>query len=300
MFKKKSLRFRKIFQWIWDIAITLIGVSIAAVGFNLFLQPFAISPGGFTGIAMIVHEFLPISVGLIVFIINVPLFLFAYREFGKKSLILSLVGMASFSIVLDLIQLPELVTGNGAEIVAAVFGGILFGLGIGLVLRVGASTGGSELLANILNQHIQFSVGFITLIIDCLVVLVTMLVTKNVMIGLYSIITIYVYTKVVDLIVEGPKATRAYYVVTEKPEAMADAIMQGIQRGVTMIPATGMYTKTEKFVLFCIVTRYQSAVLKKIVNQNDKHAFTYAVPASEVWGEGFKKLTPKKGNEHER
>lgn len=284
------------------VLIILAGALIMAAGNMVFLNPYDIVPGGFTGFAIILNKvFIPfITPGIISIILNIPLFIAAFKIKGFKFSLLSLTGMLGYSIFIDIIPLfnldPKTITDNA--LLATIYGGILLGVGYGIIIRQGGSTGGSDTLASILRvKKPSLTFGTILLFIDAFVVLFSGTafsikyggIQYGIPPALYAFLAIFLSSIIADYVVEGAKSSRAYFIFCADPESVSEAILSKLKRGVTSLHAKGMYTKREKDVLFCVVLRTESAALKQIIFEKDPSAFITSANTSEVFGEGFEK-----------
>lgn len=284
-----------------DIFIVAVGTLVMAFGNMAFLNPYNIVPGGFTGFAIILNKtIIPfLTPGVMSIILNVPLFLVAIKIKGKNFGGLGLAGMLFYSVFIDLIPLMglnmESITGNN-ELLATVYGGIFMGVGYGLIVRRGGSTGGSDMVANLLNTvKPGMSFGTTLLFIDGFVVLLSGIafsiqgggIQYGVPAALYAFLVIFLSSRIADYIIEGKHSSRSYFIICSDPDAMTKEIFTQLKRGVTSLKAKGMYTNSEKEVLLCVVLRAQSAALKRIVFQTDPHAFVFSENITEVFGEGF-------------
>ena len=218
-------------------------------------------------------------------VLNVPVFILAYFLKGKKFIGKTLFGTIMLSVWLYI--LPAIDLAENDYMIAALFGGLCAGAGIGFVIRVGATTGGTDMVSALVQLKLRhFSIVQILMVIDGLVVLLGLLIF-GMRPTLYAIIGIVVQTKVSDLIVEGFNYSKAAYIITNEHEEVAKRIMTELERGVTGLQAKGMYTKEDKCVLYCIVTQKEIIGLKDIVNEVDPSAFVIVSDVKEVLGEGF-------------
>lgn len=284
---KKNLKMKNFMDY---VLITL-GTALLALGIILFFSPNTIAPGGVTGLAVVLKKLFGYKIFITNLVINVPLFITGVVVLGGAAGIKTAYGTLSLSVFLMLIEgyLPGLYATNDI-LLAAIFGGVISGVGIGLVFRSGATTGGTDLLGAILNKYIpSLSVPKLMMIVDLVIVTIAGVVNKKVETSLYSIIALYLIVKVADFIIEGLDYSKMFYIVSSKPEIISDALIVNLKRGVTSLKGTGMYTKTDKEVLMCVVNRAQVAKVKEIVKRIDENAFIMISTTHEVLGEGFKK-----------
>lgn len=285
-----------------DYLMIIAGSFITAAGINIFLVPNKIAPGGVTGIATVVYHLSGgrMPVGLTMLALNVPLFITGMKFIGKRFILRTLFGTVLLSAVVDVIRpltdrfieayftRPEYPYFTQDILLYSLFGGFLMGIGLGMVFRAGATTGGSDMAAKIINHFVPvFTVGQIFLFIDVLIVIMAVIVFKSVIIGLYAIITLFIASKTVDAILEGVNFAKAVYIISGKSGEISEKILYDMDRGVTALKGTGMYTGQDKDVLLCILHRAQISQLKQIVRDIDPDAFVILADVREVLGEGF-------------
>lgn len=266
---------------------TVVGAAIMAVGVSSFLLPNQLSSGGVSGIATITYYLLKIPMGTMIMIINIPLFLFAGYKMGKEFFVKSLIGTISLSVFIDILDRYPPVTTD--RFLACIYGGVIIGIGTAIILKVGASTGGTELIANLIktyNSHISIS-KYLT-IIDIIIIALNVIFFKHIEIGLYSAIAIYLYGKMVDIIFEGIYFTKLLFIISDKNQEISDAIEREIKRGVTGLYGKGMYTNKDKLVLICAASRGDVYKIKDLARRIDKKSFIVVANAREVLGKGFK------------
>ncbi|MCR2045608.1 YitT family protein [Anaerosalibacter massiliensis] len=269
------------------LGITL-GVFLMAISLNFFLEPNTIAPGGVTGLAIIIKKSTGIPVYIINLLINIPLFIFGIIRLGKAFGAKTLFATLGLSFFLKFVPY-EIVTHD--LLLSALFGGVIMGLGLGLVFKFGGTTGGTDLAGAILNKSFPaISIPTFMMAIDMFVVIVAGIVDRKVETSLYSIISLYTSVKVVDLMLEGIGYLKAFLIITNKPKEISKAIMNELERGVTLFKGKGMYTEDDKDILLCVVNRSQFTKVKDIVNTIDTYAFVMVTEMYEVIGEGFKEI----------
>lgn len=283
---------KKKWQPILNIAMIIIGCFIMGFAFSVFFEPNKITTGGFSGIAMMLSSLFQkagvkfLSSSIIYLILNLILFLIALKSMGKVFAINAIVGIGAFSGAMEVFSLiPEF--GDFDLIISALFGGVMIGFGLGLVVRFGGSTGGSDMIACMVRKkYPRVHIGRIVVCIDICVVAMTLIVYKN---GLqllpYTIIALAISSFVVDFVNEGYKQIRAYTIITTKPNEIAEKIKTTLVRGCTMTRVKGMYENDEKGCIVCLITKYQIGTMKRIITETDPKAFVYAIPVTEVIGE---------------
>ena len=264
------------------------GILISALAYRMYLIPNNIAPGGFTGIGQIVNQLFPsISIGTVSLVLNVPLFAFSMRSMGLDFGIRSLLASVGLSLALDMLPVPQM---TDDVLLAAIFGGVFCGIGFGLVLRGNATTGGSDMVAALLNKYfpaLKINVGLFA--VDALVIVASGFVFDP-SAAMYALICAFVMNVVLDYVLEGLNMARLHYVISTKGDEIAEQIIQELDRGVTGIDATGMYSGHDRKVLLCVVNRLETVRLRNIVFSIDPKAFMIAGNVNEVFGEGFKML----------
>ena len=271
--------------------LIIIGTALMAFAIASVLEPASLVTGGFSGIAIIVKQYtghlipggVPLSVTNLV--LNIPVFLIAIRLKGLRYLIHTLFATVMLSFWLSV--LPVVPLAGDDLLLASLYGGILMGAGIGLVFVTGATTGGTDLIAALVQHFLRhYSISNILWGIDTAVVLVGVYL-YGIQITLYAIIAIYLTSKISDGIIDGLKFSKAAFIITEKPEALAALVMEELGRGVTGISATGMYSGDSKNMLLCVVSKKEIVRLKELAKSCDPNAFVIVTDVREVLGEGF-------------
>ena len=271
-----------------ELILTIIGAFIMAIGIALFLLPNQLSSGGVSGIATLIYYLAGIPMGKMILIINIPLFLFAIYKLGIAFFTKSLIGTASLSFFIDILDKIEPVTQD--SLLAAIYGGILIGLGTAIIFKANSSTGGTDLFSQIVRSYNSNArMGSIVVIIDFIVVGLNVFFLKEIQIALYSAIAIFLVGKVIDIFFEGIYFTKLLFIVSNKTEEISKEIMNQMKRGVTGLYGRGMYTNDDKLVLMCAVSRGDIASVKEIAKKIDSKCFIIVTNSREVLGEGFKK-----------
>lgn len=266
----------------------VVGCVIGAMSYPMFLVPNDVAPGGLTGIATILHSLFRTPVGITSLLMNIPLFIIGYRAMGRVFAFRSLISTILFSLLIDWMPIPA-ITNN--TLLGSLFGGVMLGIGLGLILRGGATTGGSDMVARMVHVRFQhISVGAFLLFIDFCVVLAAGFFIR-VESALYAFISIYVASRVIDLVVQGFDRQKACYMITANTETVKEKLMCELGRGLTVIDAHGGFRGEERPILLCIVSAQEVSRLKTIVQSEDERAFVFITDAYEVLGEGFKDWT---------
>lgn len=269
-----------------EIIGTILGSGIMAIGVSLFLLPNQLSTGGFSGIATIAYYIFNIPLGVANIILNIPLFLIALYKLGTKFIGKSIIGTISLSIFIDLFDnIPPL---TEDRFLACIYGGIVIGLGTAIVLKMGASTGGTDLVSNVVRGYKPtVKMGNIITTMDIVIVILNVLAFRKIEIGLYSAIAIFLMGKIIDVVFEGINFTKMLIIISDKSEEISKSIQQ-LERGVTGLHGKGMYSEKDKLVLICATARKDLAKVRKIAQEIDKNSFIIITNAREVYGKGFK------------
>lgn len=279
---------KKVFAFLKELFFYIIGSAVYSFAISCILSPAQISPGGITGIATALNFLCGLPVGITAFLLNAPLFLIGWRHFGTSFVAKTVIATAISSLFLDLwgAFLPIIKTDR---ILSAVFGGVLMGLGIGIILLNGATTGGTDIAAKLINKRFpHISVGRCVLLSDVIVVVFSAIVYGNVESALLSSVTIYASTQIMDSILYGADGGKVIFAVSKINDEIAQTIMKEIGRGVTFLSALGGYTGQEIKVLMCAVRRHQVSKVHSIISGADNKAFVMVLDAGEILGEGFK------------
>jgi len=274
-------------RFFFDVIGTLIGAFIMAFAVAFFLLPNELSSGGFSGIATILYYKFHIPMGVTIASLNIPLFLVSGYKIGKKFFAKSIIGTISLSFFIDM--LDRLIPLTGDKMLASIYGGILTGIGTALILKSHSSTGGSDLLTNILKKfNNKLEMGRIITIIDAIIVILNVVFLGKIEIGLYSAITIYLMGLMIDIVFEGIFFSKLIFIISDKNEIIAKEIQTKINRGITGLNGKGMYRNKEKLILMCAVGRWDIANIKKLIKNIDQYAFVVVTNSREVLGDGFK------------
>ena len=265
---------------------TVVGAAIMAIGISLFLLPNKLSTGGFSGLATITYYFLKVPMGLATIIFNIPIFIFALYKLGIKFIGKALLGTVCLSVFIDLFDKFQPITTD--RFLASIYGGIIVGIGTSIIFKVGASTGGTDLITNITKAYRPaVKMGDVLTVIDVCIVAVNTICFREIEIGLYSAIAIFLLGRVLDIIFEGIHFTKLMIIISDKNEEISARIHE-LERGVTGLYGKGMYTEDEKLVLICATPRGEVGKIRTIAEEIDKNCFIIISNAREVFGKGFK------------
>ena len=277
-------KYRKDLTWLLG---TVAGSAVFALGFSVFLEPYGMSPGGISGLALVLVQLLKAgSVGTLAILINLPLFLLGGLKIGKRFFFGSLIGMLLSSVLIDLfaaLPIPEV-----EPLVGVLYGGGLCGLGLGIVFVVGSSTGGSDILVRLLKLRWRnVPIGQIALYFDVVVVILTGLVFRDITSALYTGLAVFVTSQVVDLVVYRFDFSKVALIITKEYEKVAKAISDKLERGATYLYGQGSYSGQDTKVVLTAVKKQQLAELKDLVVAVDPNAFIIVQEAHQVLGDGF-------------
>ena len=270
----------------------VLGALIAAVALDMFLIPNKIAPGGVSGLATVLHHLFGSPVGLTMLSFDIPLLLLSMRIVGTRFGLNTIFGAATLSLSIDLLA-PYIPVLTMDLLLASLYGGVMFGIGLGIVFRFEGSTAGTDLAAAIFNKLFGFSIGQSLLGIDFFVIAIAGLAFGSAELSLYALIALFVSSQILDLVQEGPSSAKAFFIMSDKSDRVASDIMTKLERGTTFLQARGGYSGQSRDMLFCVVGKREITRLKEIIYEIDKHAFVIVADAHEVLGEGFKKYHSK-------
>ncbi len=291
-------------RWFVDYGLITIGAFIMAVGYVFFITPHKIVPGGMFGLGIIVYYLTKgmtlwpdgFPIGLFNLLVNIPLTYFGIKLLGRRFGTKTIYGFVSSSIFMDVITWMREI--GDAPLVSdvllsCIFGGVLTGVGLGLIFKARATSGGSDIIAMVITRYTRIPIGQMLIWVDTAIVLVALAAFKNWQIPLYSMIVIYITGRAIDLIMEGANYNKALIIISDQHVDIRDKIINDLARGGTYLKGVGMYTNTEKHIIFTVVNRREVAILEEHINQIDPHAFITIMDASEILGEGFQSLKHK-------
>ncbi len=264
---------------IWKYVVVVLGAAFIACGFNLFLVPLHLLSGGVSGLSMLVNYFTPISLSVLYFVFNIPMLVAGWFQLGKRFIILSILSVVATTWLIAVVPETSLVSDT---LLAAVFGGVLVGIGAGISFRAGGSSGGFDIIGSIVTRYRDFPIGNILVAMNGVVILAAGYLQNNWNLALASIVSIFVTGKVVDMIhVSHFKVT--VYIITNETDALLQQLLER-PRGVTKIKTQGAFSNVEKDMLMTVTTRYELAELKRIIKQTDPKAFVNIVETVGVMG----------------
>lgn len=269
-----------------SLLLITIGAVIAAFAVENFLLPNSIFDGGVVGISMILTSVVPVKLGILTVLINIPFLIFAWKNIGHAFLIKAGYAMMIFSVAVSFCE--KLTPTTNDKLLSTVFGGIILGVGVGLVLRSGACLDGTEIVGITVNKKTKISVGSVVLGINVVIYLIAGIIF-GLDAGMYSMIMYFITSKVIDMVEVGMEQAKSMMIVTEDGKVVADAIYKNFGRTVTFIRGEGLISGTEKDILYCVVTRAEIYDMRKLINSLDVNAFTTISDVSEIIGNHVKK-----------
>jgi len=274
-----------------NVLAIIFGAGIFSFGIH-----YLVIEGGATGLTLIAYYLFKIPVSTTNLIINIPLFIIAWKLLGSRTLYLSILGTFSVSAWLKIFEiLPAsknlqdyfLSALDGDVLLACLGTGIVLGIGLGIIFNAGGTTGGTDIVARIFNKYTSISMGKLMLTVDFVVITLVLLVFKDLRMVSYTLMFVFITSRVIDLIAEGGFAGKGFLIVTSKPAELAEAINNKLDRGVTFLKGQGFYSKQDLQIVYCVVSRNEMQQMKKLINQVDPFAFTTITEAHEILGEGF-------------
>lgn len=271
-----------------NILAIMVGAAIYSFGLVHFNMQNALGEGGFSGITLIFYFTLGWDPALLNLLLNVPMFILGWRLLGKKAFIYTVIGTISVSIFLKVFQVYqyEIHLENDLFLVS-LFAGVFVGIGLGIVFRFGGTTGGVDIIARLAQKYFGWSIGKTMFMFDAIVILLSWLTFLDARTMMYTLVAVFVGARVIDFVQDGAYAARGALIISQNPSAIADMISRRMQRGVTYLQGQGHFTKQDKEVLYCVVSRNELVRLKTIIHEVDPNAFVSFFEVHDVAGEGF-------------
>lgn len=279
-------------DWFKVYSLILLGTFIMSAGFVFFISPYKMAPGGVYGVAIILHHMLGLPIGMVGLALDIPLTLIGIKILGPRFGIKTIVGFVSTSLWITLLEnlwgYEALV--DNAPLLSSIYGGALIGVGLGMVFKAKATSGGTDIIAMIVSKYTKLPVGQALIIIDSIIVLGGLVAFGDWMIPLLSWLVIFLTGKIIDAMVEGVGYEKSVMIISSKHELIRDKIINDMKRGGTYLKGTGMYQGAEKKIIMTVVTRRELVLLKHFINSIDSNAFVMVSDANEILGDGFKSL----------
>lgn len=290
--KKRLIRARKILDFTKNFILIVLGAYLISLSINMFLLPHKMTTGGASGIATILYYLSNIPMGITILAINLPLFVIAIVKLGKKFVIKTIFSTVLLSVFLELFKYDQVIQTTQIDLLmSCISGGIISGIGLSLTFKAGASSGGSDLLANIIYKLTKIqSLSKVLMGIEIVIISGVIICFKDINLGLYSIIALFISTKVIDVIFDGIYNTKVATIITKKGDQIVESILSELGRGATITNSIGAHSGEENTTITCVITRNQIASLKQIIRDNDNRAMMYITNANEAIGKGFKSI----------
>jgi uncharacterized membrane-anchored protein YitT (DUF2179 family) len=282
-------------KWFKAYSLIIIGAFIMASGFVLFITPHNIVPGGVYGISIVIHHFTGWPIGLTALVFDIPLTIIGVRVLGPRFGVKTVVGFVLTAVFVD-----SLTYFLGAKalvpddiLLSSIFGGVFIGLGLGLIFKSKATSGGSDIVAMIISKYTKMPLGQLMIYVDSTIVLAGLFAFNDWTIPLYSLIVIYIAGRVVDLVLQGISYDKTLLIISEKHDEIRNKIINDLNRGGTFLKGEGMYNGKEKSIIYTVLNRRELAILQDFINKTDPDAFLTVINANEILGNGFKSLHDK-------
>lgn len=275
---------KAIWEHVRNISIIIIGSFIFSLGITYFAIPNHLGEGGFTGISLLLLYYFQWEPSIVLWVINIPLLIIGFKEFGKRSFIYTLVGLTGVTFFLKVTETWG--TKLNDLLLVALYTGVLVGVGLGMIFRVGGTTGGVDMIARLTNKYFGWSFGRTFFLID-IVVITSSIFVIGLNMAMYTMVAVFVGARVVDFVVEGLNASKAVTIISNTPSQLAETVTRKMNRGVTMLEGKGGYTGAKKEVLYVVVAPIELLKLKQVVADEDPKAFIVVHDARDVMGKGF-------------
>ncbi len=287
----------KVFSWKWIFSYIMIitGAFLLAVGFVFFITPHKIVPGGVYGIAIVLHYLIGTPVGATALAFDIPLTLIAVKILGPRFGAKTVVGFVMTAVFVDgltfIYGTEPLITDD--VLLSSIVGAVFVGVGLGMIFKTKATSGGTDIVAMIISKYTHLPVGRLLIVVDSTIVLFGLIVFKDWKIPFYSLIVIYITGKILDAFLEGVSYDKVLFIISDKTEEIKRKIIDDLNRGGTLISGKGMYNGDDKTIMFTVVNRREVTILQEFIHHVDPRAFVTVLNASEILGEGFRSLKEK-------
>jgi uncharacterized membrane-anchored protein YitT (DUF2179 family) len=292
-FLTKEIPFSK--KWLKAYGFIILGTFILAIGYVYFITPYKIVPGGVYGISIVLHHTFGVPIGLTALFFNIPLVIVGLKLLGPRFGAKTITGFVLTSIFVDGMSyfsgLEPLVEDDA--LLSAIFGGLFMGVGVGLIFKSRATSGGTDVVAMIIGKYNRMPLGQLMILVDSAIVIIGLIAFGDWKIPLYSWIVIFIMGKVIDIVLQGPSYDKTVFIISDKYEEIRQKLIFDLRRGGTYIAGEGMFNGSPKKIIFTTVSRREMALLEDFIHQVDPRAFMTVIEANEVLGEGFKSLKDK-------
>lgn len=266
----------------------LIGSAIFSFGLVHFNMQNNLAEGGFTGITLLLYFLFGINPAISNLILNIPVFIAGWKFFTRRTFIFTIIGTIAVSVFLEIFQRYQFIINlEGDLVLASLLAGLFVGVGLGMIFHAGGTTGGSDIITRLLHQYVGWPMGRAMFAFDAIVITVSLLTYLTVRQAMYTLVAVFIASKIIDFIQEGAYVARGTFIISDKYEEIGNQILDQMDRGVTIFAGKGFYSGVKKNVLYCVVPKRQITELKNLVNKIDPHAFVSITYVHEVLGEGF-------------
>jgi len=267
----------------------VLGCAIMGLSYSMFLIPHHFVPGGVSGLAIIINYFIKLPVGAMIIVLNIPIFIFGLRTMGKKYVLKSLAGMLISSVMIDAFnQVLRIPSATDNKILASIYGGILLGIGLGIVFRGHASTGGSDIVGMVVSKYTGISIGFGIMITDFIIISASGFAFRQLEAPLYGYIVLFISTKVIDMILEGWNYSKLVIITSNRTVEIEKFIMNTLERSGTALKSRSLYLNREGEIILTVIHRKQLAELRDFIKEIDPQAFVIINDTYDILGKGFK------------
>ncbi|WP_298469464.1 YitT family protein [uncultured Psychrobacillus sp.] len=271
-----------------NILMIILGSAIFSFGFVHFNMQNELGEGGFSGITLILYFVFHLDVSVMNLVLNIPMFILGWKLLGRRVFYYTLIGTFSVSVFLKISQIYEIQLGiNDDLFLASLFAGVFIGVGLGIIFRAGGTTGGVDIIARLAQKYLGWSMGKTMFMFDAVVIMVSWLTFLDIRSMMYTLVAVFVGARVIDFVQEGAYAARGAFIISEHQDAIANRITNEMDRGVTVLKGYGHYTKKDREVLYCVISKNEIIRLKTIISSVDPHAFVSVTEMNDVMGEGF-------------
>lgn len=284
---------RATLRWFVDAVIIFAAAALYSLGVHCFISPNGIAPGGVTGIAVVISAVSPVKVGTLIFALNVPLLILGFIFLNKATMVKTIISVTAITVLTDIFDelLPTYSAAGGNGIMAALFGGALMGIGLGLNYQREATSGGTDIIIKMIQKlSPDLKIGAVTAVLDIFVVAFGMYVYRDINVVLFAVVAIYIQSKLIDFLVYGTQESRFLLIFSQNSAEIAEKLLEQ-RRGVTLLKAEGAYSGKEREVIATAVHRTAYSKVKRLIRETDPAAFVITTSAGEVLGEGFSQLT---------
>ena len=289
-----KLKSNPTFSLVVSYFMVIIGAAVYAAGIQLFFRPVQLVSGGVTGIAMVINLVTNLPVGVMIIVINIPLFIVAFKKFGFKFMLSSLVGMIASSVFIDLFSFMNFQLTDD-PLLSAIYGGVATGLGSGIIYTSGGTAGGIDVIAKFFREKYPYvNFGTFILVIDAVVVISYALIFRAYEKAMYTVLAVFIASKVIDTVLYGVSHSKLCLIISEHSEEIKAEIVKTLHRGVTMMQGKGAYSGLDKQVLLCVVKRQQIVEIRRLIRKIDQQSFVIVTDTRDVFGKGFGNILVEK------